>query len=291
MKAPVFNYYAPETLAQALELLSTQDNARVLAGGQSLLAMLNMRFAFPDTLVDINQLPELAYIRHEDDGRIGVGAMTRQREVEFSELVADRLPLWKEAILNVGHRQTRNRGTVGGSLCQLDPSAEIPTVCMAMDAVLTVSSARGERAIPMAEFPAAYMTPSMEADELLTRVQVQPWPASHGWAFLEFSRRHGDFAIVSCAALLLLDEAGLVCRASITLGGVGAFPLRMTEAENTLLGTPAGPDDIARAAELCGQVDASSDSYVQSWYRQRLAKEYTARALRLALSRTGQRHE
>lgn len=290
MKAPVFNYHAPATLAQALELLSTQDNARVLAGGQSLLAMLNMRFAFPDTLVDINQLPELAYIR-EDEGGIGIGAMTRQREVEFSELVAARLPLWKEAVLNVGHRQTRNRGTVGGSLCQLDPSAEIPTVCMAMDAVLTVSSVRGERAIPMAEFPAAYMTPSMQADELLTRVQVQPWPASHGWAFLEFSRRHGDFAIVSCAVLLLLDEDGLVSRASITLGGAGAFPLRMSQAEAALLGTPAGPEDIARAADLCGQVEASSDSYVQGWYRQRLAKEYTARALRLALSRTGKRHE
>ena len=290
MKAPVFNYHAPATLAQALELLSAQDNARVLAGGQSLLAMLNMRFAFPDTLVDINQLPELAYIR-EDEGGIGIGAMTRQREVEFSGLVAARLPLWKEAILNVGHRQTRNRGTVGGSLCQLDPSAEIPTVCMAMDAVLTVSSVRGERAIPMAEFPAAYMTPSMQADELLTRVQVQPWPASHGWAFLEFSRRHGDFAIVSCAVLLLLDEDGLVSRASITLGGVGAFPLRMSQAEDALLGTPAGPEDIARAADLCGQVEASSDSYVQGWYRQRLAKEYTARALRLALSRTGKRHE
>ncbi len=290
MKAPVFNYHAPATLAQALELLSTQDNARVLAGGQSLLAMLNMRFAFPDTLVDINQLPELAYIR-EDEGGIGIGAMTRQREVEFSGLVAARLPLWKEAVLNVGHRQTRNRGTVGGSLCQLDPSAEIPTVCMAMDAVLTVSSVRGERAIPMAEFPAAYMTPSMQADELLTRVQVQPWPASHGWAFLEFSRRHGDFAIVSCAVLLLLDEDGLVSRASITLGGVGAFPLRMSQAEAALLGTPAGPEDVARAADLCGQVEASSDSYVQGWYRQRLAKEYTARALRLALSRTGKRHE
>ncbi|MGO3870475.1 MAG: FAD binding domain-containing protein [Alcaligenes sp.] len=291
MKAPVFNYYAPDTLAQALELLSINDNARVLAGGQSMLAMLNMRFAFPDALVDINTLPELSYLQEQDNGDIAIGSMTRQRDIEFSDLVATRLPLWKDAILNVGHRQTRNRGTVGGSLCQLDPSAEIPTVCMAMDAVLTVASTRGERTISMADFPAAYMTPNMQADELLIRVQVQPWPAKHGWAFLEFSRRHGDFAIVSCAALLLLDEAGVVCRASITLGGVGAFPLRMTEAENSLLGTSASPSDIALAAELCGQVDASSDSYVQGWYRQRLAKEYTARALRLALSRTGQRHE
>ncbi|CAJ50349.1 FAD binding domain-containing protein [Bordetella avium] len=289
MKAPVFDYYAPDTLAAALDLLSSQENARVLAGGQSLMAMLNMRFAFPDCLVDINALSELAYIR-EEEGQVRVGAMTRQRDVEFSELIAMRLPLWKEAILNVGHRQTRNRGTVGGSLCQLDPSAEIPTVCMAMDAVLTVSSVRGERAIPMAEFPAAYMTPSMQPDELLTGLRVQPWPAGHGWAFLEFSRRHGDFAIVSTAVLLLRDEDGRVSRASITLGGVGPFPLRMSDAENSLLGTQATSDDIARAAELCGQVEASSDSYVQGWYRQRLAKEYTARALRLALSRTGARH-
>src|SRR5690606_29853548 len=177
MKAPAVEYIAPHSLDEALNHLHHIDNARVLAGGQSLLAMLNMRFAFPDCLIDINRIPELSLIE-EQSGAIYFGAMTRQREVEFSDLVHTRLPLLKEAILNVGHRQTRNRGTVGGSLCQLDPSAEIPTIAMAMDAVLTVASTRGERTLSMADFPAAYMTPNMQADELLIRVQVQPWPRS-----------------------------------------------------------------------------------------------------------------
>lgn len=286
MKAPVFDYFAPSTLAEAHQLLSSKDNARVLAGGQSLMAMLNMRFAFPECLVDINQLPELAYI-NEEEGTIAIGAMTRQRDVEFSSLVGEKLPVLKEAILNVGHRQTRNRGTVGGSLCQLDPSAEIPTICMAMDAILLVSSIRGTRAIPMAEFPLAYMTPNVQPDELLTGIRIQPWSKHHGWAFLEFSRRHGDFAIVSTAVLIEQDNERRINRISITLGGVGAFPLRMQAAEAALLGTYGEPDDIARAADLCGQVEATSDSYIQGWYRQRLAKEYSARALRLALSRLG----
>lgn len=190
MKAPAFRYLAPDTLAEALRLLAREQNARVLAGGQSLVAMLNMRFAFPDCLIDINRVAELAYLR-ESDGGIEIGAMTRQRDVEFSPLVARRLPLWREAILPVGHRQTRNRGTVGGSLCQLDPSAELPTVALAMDAELTAASVRGERRLRMADFFAGYMTPALEADEILTSIRVQPWPAGHGHAFLEFARRCG----------------------------------------------------------------------------------------------------
>ncbi|CFE02882.1 molybdopterin dehydrogenase [Bordetella pertussis] len=178
MKAPALQYHAPASLPQALQLLSEHDNARVLAGGQSLVAMLNMRFAFPDCLIDINRVPELAYIRHEQ-GAVCIGAMTRQREIEFSPLVAQHLPLWREAALQVGHRQTRNRGTVGGSLCQLDPSAEIPTVALAMDATLSVASVRGTRTLAMADFPAGYMTPALEPDEMLVGLAVTPWPAGH----------------------------------------------------------------------------------------------------------------
>lgn len=173
MKAPALQYHAPASLPQALQLLSEHDNARVLAGGQSLVAMLNMRFAFPDCLIDINRVPELAYIRHEQ-GAVCIGAMTRQREIEFSPLVAQHLPLWREAALQVGHRQTRNRGTVGGSLCQLDPSAEIPTVALAMDATLSVASVRGTRTLAMADFPAGYMTPALEPDEMLVGLAVTP---------------------------------------------------------------------------------------------------------------------
>jgi len=243
-----------------------------------------MRFAFPDCLVDINRIAELAHIR--DTGTaIEIGAMTRQRDVEFSEVVAARLPILREAIVNVGHRQTRNRGTVGGSLCQLDPSAEIPTIATAMDAVISVGSVRGRREIAMADFPAGYMSPSLEADEMLLGVTFTPWAAGHGHAFLEFSRRHGDFAIASAAVLLERGADGLLNRVSITLGGVASAPIRMRQAEAALTATRAAPADLDRAAALCGQVDASTDSYVPGWYRQRLARVLSRRALAAALER------
>lgn len=284
MKAPAVDYVAPRSLDEALQCLAGADNARVLAGGQSLMAMLNMRFAFPDCLVDINRIPELAYLRDEGD-TIRIGAMTRQRDVEFSDLVRDRLPILREAILNVGHRQTRNRGTVGGSLCQLDPSAEIPTIAMALDAQIHVASAGGTRSLAMADFPAGYMTPAMEADEMLVGVSLQPWDPGHGWSFLEFSRRHGDFAIASAAVLLRFGADARVDRCSITLGGVSTAPVRMDQAEQALLGTKAEATDIERAAALCGTVEASSDAYVPGWYRQRLARVLAGRAITRALER------
>lgn len=284
MKAPVLQYQSPATLDEALQLLSQVDNARILAGGQSLMAMLNMRFAFPDCLIDVNRIEALSYIR-DGEQSIEIGAMTRQRSVEFSPLVQTRLPLWHEAILNVGHRQTRNRGTVGGSLCQLDPSAEIPTVALAMDAVLTVASVRGTRSVTMADFPAGYMTPAMESDEMLTAIRVDPWPVEHGHAFIEFARRHGDFAIVSAAALVLFDEDGRLQRVSLTLGGVASSPLRMRDVEAILLGTRGEAADLSEAARLCSAIDATGDSYVPSWYRQRLAGVLARRALALAIER------
>ena len=220
-------------------------------------------------------MAELAYLR-ESDGGIEIGAMTRQRDVEFSPLVARRLPLWREAILPVGHRQTRNRGTVGGSLCQLDPSAELPTVALAMDAELTAASVRGERRLRMADFFAGYMTPALEADEILTSIRVQPWPAGHGHAFLEFAHRFGRGGRVA------LDASGRLARVSLTLGGVAAAPLRMPAVEAALTGSHGVGDDLDQAARLCGEVVATGDSQVPAWYRQRLASVLARRALALA---------
>jgi carbon-monoxide dehydrogenase medium subunit len=286
MKAPAFAYLAPTTVEQALGYLSEVEGARVLAGGQSLMAMLNMRYAFPDCLIDINRIAALSYIR-ESGGLVEFGSMTRQRDVEFSAIVAARLPLLREAVLHVGHRQTRNRGTVGGSLCQLDPSAEIPTIAMAMDAKVFVASIRGTRVIAMADFPAGYMNPAMEQGEMLVGLVIEPWPQGHGHAFVEYSRRHGDFAIVSTAVLLLFGDDGLLSRVSITLGGIAAAPLRMTLAENALLQTCGTPADLERAVAVCYGVDAISDTYVPAWYRQRLAGVLTRRALNIALKRAG----
>jgi len=284
MKAPPLDYVAPASLADALRALAENDNARVLAGGQSLVAMLNMRFAFPDCLVDLNRVEGLDYIR-EDDGVVRIGAMTRQRSVEYSPLVQQRLPILHEAILCVGHRQTRNRGTVGGSLCQLDPSAEIPTIAMAMDAVVHVASQRGRRDIAMADFPAGYMSPALEPDELVEAVSVTPWAPGHGACFIEYARRHGDFAIASVAILLQFGSDDVINRASVTLGGVGAAPLRVAAAEGVLQGSRATDRDLEAASTHCGQVEASGDTYAPAWYRQRLARVLSLRAMQTAVKR------
>ncbi len=167
--------------------------------------------------------------------------MTRQRDIEFSDVVRKRCPLMHEAIQHVGHRQTRNRGTIGGSLCHLDPSAELVTVAAAMDATVTVQGPNGTRQIEFAAFPVAFMTPAIELNELVTAVRFPAWPDGHGYGFVEFSRRHGDFAIVSAAALLTEDGAGKITRASVTLGGIAVAPVRAIEVEQALIGQLGRP--------------------------------------------------
>lgn len=289
MKPPPFNYHDPATLDEAVELLATLDNARPLAGGQSLMPMLNMRFVMPDHVVDLNRIAELAGISLDGDMLV-IGAMTRQRDVEFSELVARRCPMLIEALHNVGHRQTRNRGTIGGSLCHLDPAAELPTVACALDAQVEVVGPRGRRVIAFADFPLGYMTPALEPDELATRVAFPLWDSAAGSAFLEFSRRHGDFAIVSAAAALQLDGEGRIARAALALGGVGETPLRMSEAEAALVGQTASAETLRAASEICRSVEAVGDVYVPASYRRHLAGVMARRALEQALARCATPH-
>jgi len=284
VKPAPFTYHRPTALEEALELLARHPNARALAGGQSLMPMLALRLAAPDHLIDLNRIAALDYVRDEADA-IAIGAMTRQRTIEYSEVIAKRLPLMAEAIRWVGHRQTRNRGTVGGSLCHLDPSAEMPTVAMALDATLEIRSARGTRTVAMRDFPAGYMTPVLAPDELLTGVRFPVWRETHGTAFIEFARRHGDFAVVSVAAQVALDKAGKVRRASITLGGIAMAPIRVDAAEAELTGSNASDDRIAAAAEGAASIEANNDIHAPAWYRQRLARTLTDRALRIALAR------
>src|SRR6201987_2139856 len=191
MKPPPFSYHDPRTIADAVALLGRLENAKLLAGGQSLMPMLNMRFVLPDHVIDPNRVDGLAYVR-ENNGALEIGAMTRQRDLEFSDLIRSRCPLMHDAILQVGHRQTRNRGTLGGSLCHLDPSAELVSVATALDATVTAAGPQGQLEIPVAEFPVSYMTPAIEPDELVTGARFPVWPDRHGYAFIEFARRHGD---------------------------------------------------------------------------------------------------
>jgi carbon-monoxide dehydrogenase medium subunit len=284
MKPPRFAYHDPQTLPEVIGLLGKLENARLLAGGQSLMPMLNMRLAAPDHIVDLNGIAELAYIREQDDSLV-IGAMARQRDVELDARVRGRCPLLHEAALQVGHRQTRNRGTLGGSLCQLDPSAELVAVAAAMDAVVTVQGASGAREIPFAQFPAGLMTSALREGELLTSVRIPLWRKGHGHAFVEFSRRHGDFAIVSAAALLEEDAGGKITRASLTLGGIAPAPVRARDVEKMLSGARASERLFAAAGEACRKLEVMEDVHVTAAYRRQLAAVLSRRALQKAHER------
>jgi carbon-monoxide dehydrogenase medium subunit len=284
MKPPLFTYHDPRSIEDAVALLAEKDNAKLLAGGQSLMPMLNMRFVLPDDVIDLNLIDGLAGIT-EDGDTLVFGGMTRHRDIEYSDLVARRCPLMKEAILNVAHRQIRNRGTYGGSMAHLDPSAELPSVSMAQDAIVTVQKKGGTRDIAMADFPIGYMMPSFELDEMVTGIRVPLWPEGHGYAFEEFARRHGDYAITSSAVLLDIEPGGRIRRASITVGGVGAAPLRVTAVEEALTGETGSVELFTEIAEKCREIDAMEDVYAPAWYRQHLASVLTRRALGRAFSR------
>lgn len=286
MKPPPFSYHDPRTISDAVGLLARLENAKLLAGGQSLMPMLNMRYVLPDHIIDLNRVDGLSYIR-ETGGTIEFGAMTRQRDIEFSDIVKARFPIIHEAILNVGHRQTRNRGTIGGSLCHLDPSAELVTLAAAHDATVTVQGPNGTRNVAFAEFPVTFMTTALEPDELLTKVSFSSWPAGHGYGFVEFARRHGDFAIASAAALLEEDANGKIKRASLTLGGVSAIPTRMREIEKALAGKTASEELFRELCEECRKVDAIEDVHAPASYRQHLATVMSRRALVAAHGRVG----
>jgi carbon-monoxide dehydrogenase medium subunit len=284
MKPPPFEYHDPTTIPEAISLLGSYENARLLAGGQSLMPMLNMRYVFPDHLIDLNKVGGLDYINTDADG-VEIGGMTRQRDIEFSDELAEHCPLLSEAIRHVGHIQTRNRGTMGGSLAHLDPAAEIPMVCAAMDARIRAQGPNGERTIPIAEFALGFMTTALAPDEMLVSVSLPGWASGHGAGFQEFGRRHGDFAIASAAALIEVGGDGKIARASLTIGGVGPVPVRIEEAEEGLVGEAGSDGVFDTAAEACGELEALDDIHAPASYRQHLAKVLAKRALAQAWER------
>ena len=281
MKPPPFQYHDPKTVAEAVTLLGRLENAKLLAGGQSLMPMLNMRFVLPDHVIDLNRVEGLAGIK-ETGGVLEIGAMTRQRDIEFSDLVQTRCPLLHQAIMQIGHRQTRNRGTIGGSLCHLDPAAELPSVAAAMDATVVVAGPNGQREIAFADFPVAFMTPSIELNEMVIAVRFPLWATGHRSAFVEFARRHGDFAIVSAAVLLEQDGGGKITRASLTIGGVAVAPVRARDVEGAITGQKAGADLFRKACESCRAIEAIEDVHASASYRQHLAAVLSRRALERA---------
>jgi carbon-monoxide dehydrogenase medium subunit len=281
VKPPPFTYHDPRTLADALRLVGSLENAKLLAGGQSLAPMLNFRYVLPDHLVDLNRVDELSGIRI-DGRRITVGAMTRQRTLERDARLAQLCPIFKEALAEVGHSQTRNRGTIGGSLAHLDPAAELPGVLALYDAQLDVVSSREKRRVKIEDWSRGYMTPNLQPDEILTSIAWESWSGKHGHAFVEFARRRGDFALAGVAALVSLNEKDAVQKAAISLVGVAYGPLRLAAAERVLVGRPLDEQALEAAAAEARKIEAKSDIYASGAYRQRLAGTLTARALRLA---------
>jgi CO/xanthine dehydrogenase FAD-binding subunit len=283
VKPVKFDYHAPTSLGEAVALLQRYGgDAKILAGGQSLMPLLNFRLSRPAALVDLNRIPSLAYIR-EHDGQVRLGAMTRQRTIEFSPVVARRLPLLSEATRWVGHLPIRTRGTIGGSIAHADPSAEYPAVLTALEGEVVASGPKGERVVKAKDLFLTYLTTSLESDEVLAEIRLPVMPMGAGFALEEFARRHGDFAIVAIAAMVVLDAAR--CKqARLATAGAGPVPLRLRAAEEILERdgvTDAAIDAAARhAAEL---VSPDSDIHASADYRRHLTMVLTRRALKRAI--------
>ena len=283
MKPAKFDYHAPTSLDDAVALLQRYGgDAKILAGGQSLMPLLNFRLSRPAALVDLNRIPSLAYIR-EENGQVRLGAMTRQRTIEFSPVVARRLPLLSEATKWVGHLPIRTRGTIGGSIAHADPSAEYPAVLTALEGEVVASGPKGERVVKAKDLFLTYLTTSLESDEVLSEIRLPVMPMGAGFALEEFARRHGDFAIVAIAALVVPD-ATRCKQARLATAGAGPVPLRLRAAEEIL--ERDGVTDVAidaaarRAAEL---VSPDSDIHASADYRRHLTMVLTRRALKRAL--------
>ena len=273
----------PLTVDEALGQLERHADAKVLAGGQSLIPLLNFRMAHPERLIDITRVEELDYLRADGDV-LRIGAITRQRDLAESPAIARHAPLLAAAVAHIGHPQIRNRGTIGGSVAHADPSAELPVALTALDARFVARSRAGEREIPAAEMFLNHMTTALAPDELLCEVVVPCAPAGAGAAFEEFSRRDGDFALAGAAVQITGDGRGGCRSAAIALLGAGPTPMRATAAERALAGTAPGEEEIAAAAERA--VDGlrpTGDMHGSTEYRRRLLVAMTRRALARAI--------
>jgi carbon-monoxide dehydrogenase medium subunit len=289
MKLPQVDYEAPQTVAEAVGLLAEhQDEASVLAGGQSLIPLLALRLARPAVLIDINGIDELSGVSAAD-GWMAIGAMTREYVAEESEAIAGAVPLLAAALPLIGHEAIRSRGTIGGSLAHADPAAELPAVARALDAEFVVCGPSGERIVPAAQWFEGYLTTSRRPDELLVEVRFPITKPGTGISFQEVARRHGDFAIVGLAASLTLSE-GAISDARLAFAGLSDVPVRAGEAEILLVGQrPSAElfDEAARRAT--SDIDPPADLHGSADYRRKVAAALVRRALRAAADSAGER--
>ena len=289
MKPAPFDYAAPATLDEALSLKAQHgDDAKFLAGGQSLVPAMNFRLTNASMLIDVNRLAELDFVRPEN-GELRLGAMTRQRRLERDPLVAQRAPLLYEAMPVVAHPQIRNRGTLGGSLAHADPAAELPVVAIALDARLRLQSAAGERWLPAADFFLGLFTTALAPDEMLVEVALPDLAPGTGCAFTEFARRRGDYAIMGVAALLTLDDNGVIRDTRLVYLNAGDGPMNASGAAGLLLGQTPSPDLFAAAAAMAAESEIEPMGNVHGTpdYQRHLARVLAGRALQTALQRAG----
>ncbi len=289
MKPPRFQYCAPYMLDEALALLDqNSEDTKVLAGGQSFVPLLNMRLASPTYIVDINHIAELQYIEQED-GYLAIGATVRQRQVERSVLVQNKHPLLIEVVKHIGHMQIRNRGTVVGSVAHADPAAELPALLTCLNGEVLVQSIHGERVIKAEEFFTGYLSTALEPGEMLTEVRFPLIAPKAGWAFLEFARRSGDYALVGAAAVLTPAADDHCMSAHIAYLGIAGAPIRGFDVEAALVGTALDEAVLDAAAEASSMLvsDDMGDVHATVEYRRVLTGELTKRVLRTAWERRG----
>jgi carbon-monoxide dehydrogenase medium subunit len=279
VKPPVFEYRRAGSVDEVLASLAEHgDEAKVLAGGQSLVPLLNLRLARPSYLIDINRVDGLGSIGN--GAGLTLGALARHRALERSEVVRETNPLLAAAVRFIGHAAVRTRGTIGGSIAHADPGAELPTVLAALDGEVEVRSTRGTRTVPARDLFQGFLTTSLEPDELLTTVRIQVLPPGSGWSFLEFSRRSGDFAIVGVAATVRLATDGRIEQARLAFSGVDSTPRRAGGAESMLPGaTPSAELWSDAAHEAASELEPANDVHGSAAYRRHLAAMLAERAL------------
>ena len=288
MKPPPFRYVRAGSLEDALSALASEgDEARLLAGGQSLIAMMNLRLVRPSALVDVNGVSELDYIR-SDDATLTVGALTRLSAAEASQEIAGACPLMSEAIGHIAHRPIRNRGTVGGNLSHADPSSELPAVALAVDAQMVVQKNGSVRRVAAEDFFVGALTTSMAPDEALTAIEVPRAPGGQGWSFMEVSPRKGDYALVGVAVTLAVED-GRCTACRIVYTGNGDRARRIPEAEGAMVGEAAGAATFAAAGEAAAaHIEPNADLHASEQYRRDITAALTRRAVAQAAARCAQ---
>src|SRR5215469_5920398 len=285
MKLPAFEYACPATLEEAVALLASRDEARVLAGGQSLVPMMAFRVASPSLLVDLRKLSDLRRITIDNSG-VRLGAMVRWRDIEDDARLVAAHPLLKAAVSHVAHYQIRNRGTVGGSIAHADPAAEMPGIAVTCDAEIAVVGTAGPRVIRAGDFFIAPLTTALAADEIITEIRLPAWPAQRRWGFREFSRRRGDFALAAAAVFFDVDDTGKAHDTHIGAIGIGDRPIRLTAAEAEVDGKVVDVSVSERAgAAASATVNPQSDIHASAAYRRSLIGTMVERALQSAAGR------